>query len=104
MDRHAQHPLHLVKQRSGVGRQFGGVQPHHRATEIRVGVAQCEHRANAVGINVGQKEAFRSGGHSTRQHLVAVGIELLGIEVSVGVDKGEGHIFLLILFSLFLSS
>ena len=68
-----------------------------------MGIAEGEHRPHAVGINVGQKEAFRSGGHCARHNLVAVGIELLGIEVGVGVDKGERHVFLLISFFLIMS-
>ena len=79
--------LHAIEQRLRIGRQLGGVQSEHGATEVGPFVAGADERAEGVGVDVGQEYPFCTGLASALHDLVAVFVKLLGVEVAMGVDE-----------------
>ncbi len=64
-----------------------GVQAHHGEAEFRVRVAEGMHGRNTFQVDVRQVEAAHTRVHRPCEHLFAIHVELLVIEVRVRVDE-----------------
>jgi hypothetical protein len=67
------------------------VQAHHREAAIGVGCGQSIHRGDALVVHVREEELGDPGLQCPREHVLTVRVELLVVEVGVGVDEHSGR-------------
>ena len=70
------------------------METNHGIAQTGVLAAQAEHRLYGSGINVRQKEFLCTGLQSATDDFGTVGIEVVGIDMSVGVDEREWQNFI----------
>ncbi|MNY23256.1 hypothetical protein D3C86_1569130 [compost metagenome] len=63
------------------------MQPHHREAIIRELFFQGVHSFNGIQVDIGHIHAFNSGCNGALDHFRAVFFELLGVKMSVSIDK-----------------
>ena len=62
---------------------------YHGVAEVGIIVAEAEHGLNGRGVDVGQEEHTGACSLGTSDDFGAVGVELLCVDVGVGVDIGH---------------
>lgn len=64
-----------------------GVQPHHRGAVVRIAAHGVEEAPVALGVDRRQQQPLHPGFAGAADRLVAVGVELFGVDMRVGVDQ-----------------
>ena len=79
--------LHLRQRGGRVRIHRTGMKTHHHPAHRRELFRHGMHGRNTVGIDVRQQKALHTGIHGTLHHFRTVTVELLVVEVCVGIDE-----------------
>ena len=72
---------------TGIVVDGGRVQPHHRGAVVRIAAHGVEEAPVALGVDRRQQQPLHPGFAGAADRLVAVGVELFGVDMRVGVDQ-----------------
>lgn len=75
-----------------IGRDRGGVQPHHLTKMFRIFGLQRLLRGMALAIDAWEEHEAHSGGHSPMNGRIAVAGKGIVVEVTMSVNHGRGTI------------
>ena len=72
---------------TGIVVDGGRMQPHHRGAVVRIAAHGVEEAPVALGVDRRQQQPLHPGFAGAADRLVAVGVELFGVDMRVGVDQ-----------------
>ncbi len=64
-----------------------GMEAHHGEAVLRKFGFQRQHAVDGFGVDVGQVHADNAGRNGAFDHVGAVGVEFMGVQVRVGIDE-----------------